>query len=192
MKEKMYFSIVLPLDAEAQELAQRESDRNQLRAVVWSQAAEHMKALLGKTCSQFSPAPAPGENLNKLPYGVALGIAEPKEFLIRYVIAQEVHDKELHSRKQRILSLGRPLFDGQIFDGIELTVLDVAGNDPSIRREVKFVNCYRKHDITAAAGLYFLKPNRCYLSGEEERHLLSHLCDYAICVAELVPMEGEA
>ncbi|MCI8538259.1 MAG: hypothetical protein HFF18_06295 [Oscillospiraceae bacterium] len=183
------FFIVMPLDEAAQAMAERESDRDQLRALVWSQAAESMKALLGRTCSQFAPAPAPGDGINALPYGVALGAVEPMEFLVRYSLARMAQERELEARQQKILSLGHTVFSGQISDSIKLAVMAASGDNPEIYRELELDARFWKHDITAAAGLYFLAPDRCAITKAEEQRMLSHIFRYAICAAELVPME---
>lgn len=44
-------------------------------------------------------------------------------------------------------------------------------------------------DITAAAGLYYSGFASNYISEQQERQILSNLGAYALCVAELQPME---
>lgn len=192
MNSKHFFFIIMPLDEEAQAMARRESDRDQLRVLVWSRAAESMKALLGKTCSQFAPAPVPGPGINSLPYGVALGAVEPMEFMMRYALAREAQNNEMQARKQRLLSLSHTVFSDQISNGIELSVMAVSGDDPAVYRELELEARFWQHDITAAAGLYFLAPNRCALTKSEEQQMLSQLFRYAICAVELTPLEVKA
>lgn len=193
MNDKRYFFIVMPLDEEAQAMAARESDRDQLRALVWSRAAESMKALLGKTCSRFSPAPAPVEGVISLPYGVALGVVEPTEFMMRYAQAREAQSSEMQARTRRLLSLSsHTVFSDQISDEMDVALISVSGNDPAVFRELELDARFWMHDITAAASLYFLSPDRCVLTKAEERQILAHLFRYAICAAELVPLEVQA
>lgn len=187
MDDKRYFFIVMPLDEDAQAMALRESD--QLRVLVWSQAAEHMKNLLGKTCSQFAPAPVPGPGINSLPYGVALGAVEPMEFMMRYMLAREAQNNEMQARRQEFMSLGRMVFSDQISDVVELAVMEVPGDDPAVYQALELEARFWRHDITAAAGLYFLAPNRCAITKAEEQQMLSQLFRYAICAAELTPLE---
>lgn len=189
MSDQTYFSVVLPLNPRAQKMAQQASARNDLRIMLWSQAAECMKALLGKTCSQFSPAIRPAGCLNLLPFGVALGAAEPKEFLMRYFRAKNAQADEIESRSQRIYALGQTVSEHQLDDETCVIVKAYRSDDPALRQEMEFAHRFFNSDITAAAGLYYLGFNECRVKEEQEKAILSDLSKYAICVAELQPLE---
>ncbi len=47
-------------------------------------------------------------------------------------------------------------------------------------------------DITAAAGLYYLGFGSNYINEQQERQILSNPEAYALCVAELQPVEEAA
>ena len=95
MSEKRYFTIIMPLNDDAQSMIGLKSGQYQLRAALWSRAAERMKPLLGKTCSMFAPAVAPAYCNAPVPFGVALGAVEPHEFLMRYFAAQQAQENEI-------------------------------------------------------------------------------------------------
>ncbi len=185
MNHKKQFSIVLPLDEATQDMARQESSRNKLRAILWSQAAEHMKPLLGKTCSSFTPALLPVA----LPYGVVLGRTEPHEFLMCYLSAREAQENEIAARNLRIRERGRTVLAKQLDEHIGMTVTEFNCDDPVLQRELELGNRFFHGDITAAASLYYVGDNKSYIEAEREKEILSCLEQYAICVAELGPLE---
>ncbi len=182
---KSYFTVVLPLDEAAQDMARQGSSRNTLRAMLWSRSARRMTALLGKTCSRFSPAVMPAGCNVPLPFGVALGAAEPHEFLMCYYTARSTQEDEIKARNQRIQAMGHTLFTGQVAQNIEVSVVAVDGDDPELKREMELANRFFCGDITAAGCLYYLGSNQCYVDKEMENKILSDLGGYAVCVAEL-------
>lgn len=185
MSDKRYFTIVLPLNDTARAMIRQESSRYQLRAMLWSHAAEQMKALLGKTCSMYSPAVKPVWCSTPLPFGVALGAVEPYEFLSCYLAAQKTQENEIHTRVKRIEAMGETVFTKQLNDHVEMVVMSVNMGDPNLRREMEFANRFFQGDITAACGLYYLGLNQCHIKEDTEKAILSRLDEYAVCVAEL-------
>ena len=179
MNEKNYFTIVVPLSPDAQKIVQGNPSAVPLRAAVWSQAAERMKPLLGGVCSRFSPAVAPyGEPLH-LPFGVALGGAEAEQFLLR-------------SRTQAIRALGRKVGQFHPDEETTLTVMAFRSSDPELHKQMDVAQRFFSDDITAAAGLYYLGFGSNYINEQQERQILSNPEAYALCVAELQPVEEAA
>lgn len=192
MSDKTYFTVVVPLAPAAQKIAQSGQAALPLRAAVWAQAAERLTPLLGKVCSRFSPAAIPyGEPL-RLPFGVALGGAEAEQFLICYLHARENQEEEIKSRTQAIRSLGKKI--GQFYPDEEttLTVMAFHSTDPRLQERIKIAERFFSNDITAAAGLYYLGFCSNYISEQQEQQILSNPGAYALCVAELQPVEGAA
>ncbi len=185
MSEKRYFTIVMPLDGAAQDMIGLKSSQYQLRAMLWSHAAQRMKALLGKTCSMFAPAVEPAYCNGPVPFGVALGAVEPHEFLMRYFAAQQAQENEIKGRVQRIRSMGQTVFSKQISKEVEVALVAMDMSDPALQGEMEFAGRFFRGDITAACGLYFLGPDRCHVEVDVEKSILSHLDEYAVCVAEL-------
>lgn len=185
MSEKRYFTIVMPLSDTAQAMIGLKSGQYQLRATLWSCAAERMKPLLGKTCSMFAPAVAPAYCNSPVPFGVALGAVEPHEFLMRYFAAQQAQESELQARVQRIRDMGRTVFSKQFSEEVEVALVAMDMSDPAFQREMEYTNRFFQGDITAACGLYYLGPDRCHVEEDVEKSILSHLDEYAVCVAEL-------
>lgn len=185
MSEKRYFTMVLPLSVAAQAMVSQKAGQYQLRAMLWSVVAERLKALLGKTCSMFAPAVKPAYACEPVPFGVSLGAAEPHEFLTRYFSAQKTQENEIQARYNRIKAMGDPLFTKQISEQIEVSVVAVDMSDPALEREMEFAGRFAQGDITAACGLYYLEPGQCHVGEDEEKHILAHLDQYAVCVAEL-------
>lgn len=192
MNEKKYFAVVVPLAPETQKAVQVNPSAVPLRAAVWSQAAEHLKPLLGKVCTRFFPAAVPyGEPLH-LPFGVALGGAESKEFLLCYLRAREMQEQEIERRTRAIRTLGKKV--GQFYPDEETTVTVMAfrSSDPKLHKQMEVAGRFFSDDITAAAGLYYLGFHSNYVSEKQEQHILSNPGAYALCVAELQPMEDAA
>lgn len=185
MSDKKYFTIVLPLNNTAQAMIGLKSGQYQLRAMLWSYAAERMKALLGKTCSMFSPAIKPVGSGMPVPFGVALGAVEPHEFLVRYFSAQKTQGDEIHARVRRIEAMGDPIFTKQLTEKVEMAVVAVDMSDPAFQCEMEFANRFFRGDITAACGLYLLGADQCRIEEDMEKKILSRLDEYAVCVAEL-------
>lgn len=185
MSDKRYFTIVLPLNDKAQAMLRQESSRYQLRSMLWSIAAERMKALLGKTCSMFAPAVTPAWCSAPVPFGVALGAVEPHEFLMCYFSAQKTQEDEIHARVRRIEAMGKTVFTKQLNDHVEMVVMSMNMEDPELRREMEFANRFFRGDITAACGLYYVGLDQCHIEEDVEKTILSHLDKYAVCVAEL-------
>lgn len=185
MSEKRYLTIVMPLDGAAQDMIGLKSSQYQLRAMLWSHAAQRMKALLGKTCSMFAPAVEPAYCNAPVPFGVALGAVEPHEFLMRYFAAQQAQENEIKGRMQRIKSMGRTVFSKQISEEVEVAFVAMDMSDPALQSEMEFAGRFFQGDITAACGLYFLGPNRCHVEADVEKSILTHLNEYAVCVAKL-------
>ena len=184
MNEKNYFTIVVPLSPDAQKIVQGNPSAVPLRAAVWSQAAERMKPLLGGVCSRFSPAAAPyGEPLH-LPFGVALGGAEAEQFLLCYFHARENQEEEIRSRTQAIRALGRKVGQFHPDEETTLTVMAFRSSDPELHKQMDVAQRFFSDDITAAAGLYYL--------GFGSNYILSNPEAYALCVAELQPVEEAA
>lgn len=185
MSDKRYFTIVLPLNDTAQAMVCQESSRYQLRAMLWSCAAEQMKALLGKNCSMYSPAVKPAWCDVPLPFGVALGAVEPHEFLACYLSAQKTQEDEVHARVQRIEAMGETVFTKKLNDHVEMAVMAVDMKNPDLCREMEFADRFFRGDITAACGLYYMGLNQCHVEESMEKHILSRMNKYAVCVAEL-------
>jgi len=185
MSKKSYFTVVLPLSDAAQELARQASSRNTLRAPLWSMSAQRMTALLGKTCTKFSPAVMPMGCAVPLPFGVALGAVEPREFLMCYFSAKNAQEQEISARSQRLQATGQTLFSQKVTESIEVTVVAVDGTDPVLNRELELAGRFFNGDITAAGGLYYLGFDQCQIDGEMEDKILANPSEYAVCVAEL-------
>lgn len=185
MSDKRYFTMVLPLNDTAKAMVQQKSSQYQLRAMLWSYAAEKMKALLGKTCSMFAPAVKPTWCSTPFPFGVALGAVEPHEFLACYFSAQKAQEDELHARVRRIETMGDLIFKKQLTEQVEVAVVAVDMNDPAFQREMEFANRFFRGDITASCGFYYLGLDQCHVEEDMEKTILSRLDEYAVCVAEL-------
>ena len=105
MNDNKYFALVVPLSPTAQKMAQDRRTALSVRQAVWSQASEHLKPLLGKNCDSFYPAAAPYGGPFRLPFGVALGCAESEHFLMCYMHARKLQEKEIETRNQAIRSM---------------------------------------------------------------------------------------
>lgn len=192
MNDKTYFTVVVPLDHDAQKMAGDARLRQPLRPMIWSRAAEQLKPLLGKICSSFSPAVAPFGKPMCLPFGVALGAAAPKLFLLCYMHAREQQEKEIEARNNKIRARGMTIGHFRPDQDTEVTVMAYHSADPELQAYVETARRFFSNDITAAAGLYYQGFNSNYISGKQEEQILSNLNAYALCVAELQPVEGEA
>lgn len=191
MNDKTYFTVVVPLDYAARKMAGDARLRHPLQTMIWSQAAKQLKPLLGKVCSSFSPAAAPfGEPLC-LPLGVALGAADPQSFLLCYLHARERQEKEIAARNSKIHACGTTVGHFRPDQNTEVTVMAYRSDDPELQAYVKTARRFFSNDITAAAGLYYLGFHSNYISGKQEEQILSNLSAYALCVAELQPVEGK-
>ena len=62
--------------------------------------------------------------------------------------------------------------------------------DPELCRELERGDHFFRRDITGAACLYYLGLNKNYIKEEQEEQILSRVDRYAICVADLWPVEG--
>ena len=190
MNDKTYFTVVVPLDRAAREMAVDPRMHRPLRTMIWSQVAEQLKLLLGKTCSRFSPAAAPFGKPMGLPFGVALGAADPQLFLLCYLHAREQQEKEIEARNSKIRACGTTVGHFQPNQDTEVTVMAYHSTDPELKAFLETARRFFSNDITAAAGLYYQGYNSNYISQKQEQQILSDLSAYALCVAELQPMEG--
>ena len=186
MDNKNHFTVVLPLGDTGQAMLRNESDLTDLRAALWNRAADAMKPLLGRICSRISPAVLPGLP----PYSVALGRTEPNVFLMRYLAAREAQEMELADRNLRIRSRGRIIFSERLDESIGMTVTAFRRDDPELCQELERGNRFFQGDITCAACLYYLGLNKSYIEEKQEQQILSQVDRYAICVADLWPVEG--
>lgn len=192
MNDKTYFTVVVPLDHNARKMAGNARLRQPLQPMIWSQASEQLKPLLGKSCSSFSPAVAPFGKPICLPFGVVLGAADPKLFLLCYMHAREQQEKEIEARNSKIRARGMTVGHFRPDQDTEVTVMAYHSADPELQAFVETARRFFSNDITAAAGLYYQGFNANYISGKQEEQILSNLNAYALCVAELQPMEGKA
>lgn len=192
MREKTYFTVVLPLSPEAQKMARDPQASVSLRPMVWSQAAAQLQPLLGKTCTCFSPALFPYGEPMRLPYGVALGGAESQIFLLCYLNAREWQEQEIESRNRAIRAQGRQIGQFRPDENTEVTVMAFRSASPELMEHIETARRFFSNDITAAAGLYYLGFHSNYINERQEQQILSDLGAYALCVAELQPMEGRA
>lgn len=133
----------------------------------------------------FAPAVKPAYACEPVPFGVSLGAAEPHDFLVRYFSAQETQEHEVKARYKRITAMGDTVFTKQLSEQIEVAVVAVDMSDPALQDEMEFACRFAQGDITAACGLYYLGPGRCHVEEDAEKHMLAHLDQYAVCVAEL-------
>ena len=62
--------------------------------------------------------------------------------------------------------------------------------DPELCQELERGNRFFQGDITCAACLYYLGLNKSYIEEKQEQQILSQVDRYAICVADLWPVEG--
>lgn len=191
MREKTYFTVVVPLNLDAQKMARDPQASKTLRPMVWSRAAEHLQLLLGKTCSGFSPAIFPYGEPMRLPYGVALGGMESQLFLMCYLNARERQEQEIKSRNQAIRAQGKQIGHFQADEDTEVSVMAFHSASPELIGHLEVARRFFSNDITAAAGLYYLGCSLNYISDQQEQQLLSNLGAYALCVAELQPLEDK-
>lgn len=190
MNEKTYFAVVVPLSKAERQMTQDRKASQVLRQIVWSRTAERLKSLLGKTCSQFFPSMLPyGEPLF-LPYGVVLGSVDPMPFLLCYMRARERQEQEIGARTEKIRSQGNVVFQEQVDKDRSISVTAYRSNDPSLKSYMETAQRFFSNDITAAAGLYYLGLDVNYVSKQQEQRILADLSAYALCVAELQPLEG--
>ena len=192
MNDKTYFTVVVPLDHNARKMAGDARLRQPLRSMIWSQAAEQLKPLLGKICSSFSPAVAPFGKPMCLPFGVALGAADPQLFLMCYLHAREQQEKEIEARNSKIRARGMTVGHFRLDQNTEVTVMAYRSDDFELQAYVEAARRFFSNDITAADGLYYQGFHSNYISGKQEEQILSNLNAYALCVAELQPVEGES
>ncbi len=89
------------------------------------------------------------------------------------------------TRVQRIAGMGETVSTKHLADHVEMAVVAVNMSDPAIQRELEYADRFSQGDITAASGLYLLGANQCHIDEEMEKMILSHLDEYAVCVAEL-------
>lgn len=192
MREKTYFAVVMPLSPEAQKMARDPQANASLRPMVWSRAAEQLQPLLGKTCTCISPAVFPYGEPMRLPYGVALGGADSHLFLLCYLNAREHQELEIENRTRAIRAQGRQITQFQPDENTEVTVTAFRSTSPELREHLETAQRFFSNDITAAAGLYYLGLCSNYINERQEQEILSNLGAYALCVAELQPMEDKA
>lgn len=185
MNDNRYFALVVPLSPTTQKLAQDKQTSLSVRQAVWSQAAEHLKPILGKSCISFYPAVTPYGRPVSLPFGVVLGCTDSEEFLICYQHARRLQEKEIETRSRAIRSTGKRIGQFHPDDGTTLTVTAFRSSDPKLQEHLEVARRFFSNDITAAAGLYYLGYNSNYISEQQEQRLTSNLDAYALCVAEL-------
>lgn len=185
MNENRYFALVVPLNPTAQKMAQDRRTALSVRQAVWSQAAEHLKPLLGRNCDSIYPAAAPYGGPIRLPFGVALGCAESEHFLMCYLHARKLQEEEIGARNQAIRSLGKRIGQFHPDDETTLTITAFRSSDPKLQEHLEVARRFISNDITAAAGPYYLGYDTNYISKQQEQRLLSSLGAYALCVAEL-------
>lgn len=190
MSENYIMAVIVPLNEQARKLAAEESSRQKLRLTVWNQAAERIKVLLGNRFSALTPAFRPWNKPLTLPYGVVFGAENASQFLWCYTSAREQQENELKARSDRMRACGKPIFSQQIADHVSVTAMAVDGSDPTIRKEMELAKRFFSDDVLGAAGIYYLGFESTYLSDEQENQILSHIRDYAICMAEFTPLEG--
>ncbi len=65
-------------------------------------------------------------------------------------------------------------------------------SDPELHKQMDVAQRFFSDDITAAAGLYYLGFGSNYINEQQERQILSNPEAYALCVAELQPVEEAA
>lgn len=189
MHEKTYFTVVVPLNQEAQRLISNRSAVLPLRTAVWTRAADRMKPLLGTKCSRYSPAMNPYGETMRLPLGVALGGLEPEQFLLCYFHAREAQELELEKRTQKIRACGKMVGQFQMNEEQMLTIMAFRSLDPNLQELLDTARRFFSNDITGAAGLYYLGFNANHINDQNEEKILKNPGAYAICVAELQPME---
>lgn len=137
MNDNRYFTLVVPLSQTAQKMAQDRRTALSVRQSVWSQAAEHLKPLLGKNCDSFYPAAAPYGGPLNLPFGVALGCTESEHFLMCYLHARELQEKEIETRNQAIRSMGKRIGQFHPDDETTLTVTAFRSSDPKLQEHLE-------------------------------------------------------
>ena len=191
MNEKSCFTIVTPLDPAAQKLARDKKAQLSLRATIWSQAAERLKPLLGRTCSCFSPAMRPFGMPMYLPYGGVLGGVDAQQFLLCYLFAREQQEKEIDARNQDIRSCGMLLGQFHVDKDTAFTVSAFRSDNPELKSHIELALRFFSDDITAAASLYYLGFESNYITEQQEQEIMSNLGANALCVAELQPLEGK-
>ena len=125
-------------------------------------------------------------------FGVALGAAEPQLFLLCYLHARKQQEKEIEARNSKIRARGMTVGHFQPDQDTEVTVMAYHAADPELQSFVETARRFFTNDITAAAGLYYQGFHSNYISRKQEEQIFSNLNAYALCVAELQPVEGEA
>lgn len=127
----------------------------------------------------------------RLPYGVVLGGAESQLFLLCYLKARERQKQEIESRNQAIRAQGKYVGHFRPDETTEVTVMGFNSASPELQKHMEIAQRFFSNDISAAAGLYYLDCHLNYISMQQEQQLLSNLSAYALCVAELQPLEDK-
>lgn len=183
---KNYLAVLVPLtDQEQRQAASRGEGRNQARMSVWNTVTKLLRPYLGQEFSTFMPAVCPWGHPLMAPFGVALGAPETGLLLHFYALARKEQSDTVDRYYAMIEGEGKPVAEFSPCDGLTVTVMAVNMADLSQTPAIKWYTQFMKGKLSAEACLYYYGFGSTHVERDLEKHILSHVEEYALCAVEL-------
>ena len=156
---------------------------------VWAAVSQLLLADLGKLYSRFYPALHPwGQDIpNHL--GVVLGREDPVAFLNLVYQAKKAREDAISFHSVGMLSNISPEHTNRI-GGTLICHVTADGSNPALTGHALWHTAMMEGVLLPDCGIYYMEQKKVMLSSEEERNVVGHPADYALCMVTLEAMGG--
>lgn len=181
-----YLAVLVPLtEQEQRQAAARGDGRNQARMSVWSTVSRFLQPYLGKEFTSFMPAGNPWGHPLRMPFGVALGAAETGLLLHFYALARKEQAETVDRYYDMIEGEGEQVGEFSPFEGLTVTIKAANLADLSQTPAIAWFTRFMAGKLSAQACLYYYGFGSTHVEKGVEKHIFSHVEEYALCAVEL-------
>ncbi len=160
----------------------------QAHTQMWGQVTQLLLPNLGKLYSRFYPASNPWGQDIQTPFGVVLGREDPIKFLNVFYEAKKDQEKAVTFHTVGLLA-NTDVEQTQKIGDVLVCHVTAGEHNPELTAHALWHTSMQSGTLMPDCGVYYLEQKRAYLSPEQEKAVVSHPGDYALCAVTLEAME---
>lgn len=177
-----HLAMVIPIDT-------AEKNDQSIRAAVWQMATELLLPQLGKRYSRFEPANKAWKQTVNQPFGVVIGRNDPAVFLYFYAAGKSHQEAAIQFHMASFLEGLEPIIKNEQA-GVAMYAVQICGDGSDVAPHMLWHVALMNGELLPDCGIYFAQEKRALADDALDKHVLSHLEHYAMCVVTLT-LEAE-
>lgn len=177
-----YLAVIIPMKWLSQ-------NTDLARTQAWAAISQLMLPDLGKLYARFYPAANPWGQDIPTPFGVVLGREDPVKFLNIFYQAKKKQEEAVAFHSAEMLKNIDIDHTERIGDTLICHVNAGESSEPLAAHTLWHV-AMASGVLMPDCGVYYLEQKQATISPEQEKAVLGHPADYALCTVTLEAMEG--